>query len=206
MRSLLGVIGFGVTVALAPVANAVPVSYDFTCNTGNKPADCTIGEAQMKLVVSSQTGGVLFTFSNVGLEASSLTRVFLDTSLSLALSISSTPGVSFSVDTSPANFPGKNNVSPSFSTDYSASADSQGGVAYNGVNPNESLGILLGGSLFGDVIAALDSGVLRVGIKVQAFEGGGSETFVNTPPVPEPRAAILFLVGTALAAHSIRRR
>ena len=55
----------------------------------------------------------------------------------------------------------------------------------NGVNPGESLGIvfdLIGGQAFADTIAALADGGLRIGIHVQGFEDGGSESFVNNGP------------------------
>ena len=88
------------------------------------------------------------------------------------------------------------------------SADSDPPVQPNGVNPGESLGItfnLAGGGTFDDVLAELGDGTLRVGIHVQAFDTGGSESFVNSP-IPEPHAVALFAIGALLVGTSIRRR
>jgi hypothetical protein len=73
-------------------------------------------------------------------------------------------------------------------------------VEPNGVNPGESLGILfdiLGGNSFANVIDDINSGALRIGIHVQGFASGGSESFVN---VPEPATLVLLGVGLIVLA------
>jgi MYXO-CTERM domain-containing protein len=48
---------------------------------------------------------------------------------------------------------------------------------------------------------------LRVGIHVQGFADGGSEAFINDPPVvPLPGAALLGVLGLGTAGGLCRRR
>lgn len=73
-------------------------------------------------------------------------------------------------------------------------ADADNPPPAKGVNPGETLGIffaLQGTQTYADVVNELASGQLRVGLHVQAFDGGGSESFVNMP-VPVPAALWLF--------------
>ena len=117
--------------------------------------------------------------------------------------------MSFSQGASPPDLPGGNNASPPFSVTAGFSADSDSPVQPNGVNPGESLGIrfsLQPGETFADVLTALGNGDLRVGIHVQAFASGSSESFVNTPPLPEPGSVALFGVAAALTGLGSWRR
>lgn len=67
----------------------------------------------------------------------------------------------------------------------------------NGVNPGETLGILFNlqaGRSFADVISELSTGEMRIGLHVQRYANGGSESLVNlTSPVPEPSSALYML-------------
>jgi hypothetical protein len=109
--------------------------------------------------------------------------------------------------------PGGNNLNPAFQTTLGLSADSDPPVSVNGVNPGEKLVMFLdlaSGKSYSDALAAFSDLSLRVGIHVQAFDGGGSEGFVNTvggtppPIVPEPTG--LALAGLGIAGLLVRRR
>lgn len=100
---------------------------------------------------------------------------------------------------SPGQLPGGNVIN--FNTSANFLADSDSPTQPNGVNPGESVQInfaLISGQTFADTIAAIDLGLanpgedvvggLRIGIHVQGFDGGGSESFVNGNIVPIPAA------------------
>lgn len=196
----------------ATTASAIPIG--FGCITGNSPADCATGVAQLSVDVTPfGLGQVLFTFSNAGPAASSIADVYFDdgTLLGIASLIDAdenggNPGVDFSLGAAPPNLPGGNLVG--FVATAGFSADSDPPVQPNGVNPLETLGVvfnLLPGKTFADTIAALTNGQdLRIGIHVQGFAGGGSESFVNLP-VPEPGTALLLGLGLAALAGARRR-
>jgi len=208
-------------------ANALTLSFGNI--SANNVGDAAIGEAQLSVDVTDFGGGqVLFTFNNAGPEASSIADVYFDdgTLLGIAALIDADEGggdagVDFSQLATPGNLPAANNASPPFETTAGFSADADPPVQPKGVNPGESLGVifdLLAGVSFADTLAALDQGGgvggLRIGIHVQGFASGGSESFVNNPPdggeeppsaVPEP--GVLSLVGFSLLGMlAVRRR
>lgn len=194
MKKKLWVYLLAILVFAAAPARAATLS--FFCITDNLAADCATGESQLTVNVTDPGGNkVLFHFKNSGPNASSITDAYFDDGSLLGLSlITNGPGVSFSQDASPPNLPGGNNVSPPFQVTAGFLADSNPPAQPNGVNPGEWLKItfdLQSGRNFADVITELTDGSLRIGIHVQGFASGGSESFVNSP-VPLPAAVWLF--------------
>ena len=191
---------------------AADMTLGFFNITNNVAGNALIGEQQLFVDVSDPGGGqVLFTFRNEGPAASSITDVYFDDGslLGIAAIDNSDPGVEFSQWATPPNLPGGNGMVPKFQTTAGFSADSDPPVQPNGVNPGEDLGILFDlkkhpAATFADVIDELTSGALRIGIHVQGFGGGGSESFVNVP-VPVPGALVLGAMGLGLVA-CVRRR
>lgn len=172
---------------IGPVlASAAPLG--FYSITANDPEDAAIGEAQLWVdVTEPEEGQIAFTFQNDGPQPCSIAAVFFDDDSLLGdATITEGPGVSFSFGSSPPNLPGWDRVDPVFEASEGFSADSDPPVQPDGVNPGEYLTIafvLQGGVTFSDVVDALFSGDLRIGIHVQGYVSGGSESFVNTPPV-----------------------
>ncbi len=186
-------------LTLSIPANA-QVTYSFANITNNSATNAAIGESQLFVDVSDAgSGQVLFTFRNIGPEASSITDVYFDDGALLSMAaINNSAGVQFSQDATPSNLPGGNNITPSFITTSGLSADSDAPVQSNGVNPGESLGIkfnLQSGLTYNDVLSGLDDGSLRIGIHVQGFADGGSESFVNDGVIPAPGAVLLASFG-----------
>jgi len=197
------------------------VTYNFTSVTNNNLTNAAIGAAQLSVdVTDAGSGNVAFTFNNAGPLASSITDIYWDDQagvLGTAGAIAdSGAGVSYSWGASPGNLPGGNAVGFSVSPS-GAAADSNAPVQPMGVNPGEWVTLvwsIVSGKTFNDVIAALNlggdqAGSLRIGIHVQGFANGGSESFVNTPPPPAPvplPAGGLMLVAGLGAFGLLRRR
>jgi hypothetical protein len=206
MKALIGsAVAVGAALLLG-TNGAHAATLSFGCVSNTIAGDCAIGEAQLTAEVTDPGGGqVLFTFNNSGPDDSSIADVYFDDGalLSIAIIINSV-GVSFSQGASPGNLPAAANASPPFVTTAGFSADSDSPVQPNGVNPGEVLGIrfdLQPGQTFNDVLADLADGTLRIGLHVQGYESGGSESFVNAP---EPTA--LVLSGLVVAALAGMRR
>jgi hypothetical protein len=186
--------------------------YGFTAITNDSDMDVMIGETQLFLEVLPGTvpTRVRFDFLNLGPEASSICDVYFDDGSLLGIaSIINSPGVSFSSPAKPANLPAGASINPPFVTTEEFSADSDPPVQPNGVNPGEVVSIvfdLQAGRDYADVLSDLASADLRVGIHVQGFADGGSESFINNPRyVPAPSTLLLCALGSGLVAW-VRRR
>jgi len=214
--SLLAATGLAIASSTLTATPAQAIQLSFSNISHNKVADAAIGEAQLFVNVTDASGTenpfatqALFSFSNIGPAASSITRVYFDDGRNSVLSgiaqIFNGSGVSFSAGAKPPNLPAGQNIS--FSTDFSAGSNSP--VQPNGVNPGESLGILFNlqnGSNLQSVINQLASSDLRVGIHVQGFAGGGSESFVNNKPQPVPEPGTMAATGLIVAGYGLLKK
>jgi hypothetical protein len=182
--------------------------FSFTGVSNNSVTNTLIGETQLSVEVDNAGGGqVWFKFTNSGPDPSSITAIYFDdgpagtgTLTSLASYAYSGAGISFATGAAPSDLPAGNTLSPAFTTTAGLSAGSTVPPPQNGVNPGEWLTIyanLANTSTYDDVLDALNNGALRIGLHVQAFANGGSESFVNTPNpvVPVPSSVLLAAIG-----------
>lgn len=200
-------------LACAPATFA---DITFYCVSDNDPDNAAAGERQLSATVSAAAGDhrVLFTFYNNrdGSLANplpmSITDVYFDDGTLLGIAeIINSEGVQFSQYAKPADLPSGSLATPPFTVTAGFSADSDSPVQPNGVNPGETLGIIFdlqSEQTFDDTWNALIDGSLRIGLKVQGYEDGDSESFVNNP-VPAPGAVLLGVMGFGLIGCVKRR-
>lgn len=209
-RHGLGIGGVFVFAVLA-MASAAPAdmgSFGFSRLPGsiNSITNVTIAENQLFMDVSDAgDGSVEFIFRNIGPQPCTITSIYFDGDVLQNITGIAVPaGVAFSIGSSPADLPGGKSLQVKFEADFGSSANNP--APHNGVNPGDWVSIeclAVKGLGFADVIAALNAGTnlskgdstdntLRVGLHVQAFANGGSESLINgisTPPgdpVPVP--------------------
>ena len=187
-------------------------NYTFRCVSNDSLANCATGEAQLGMTLTQGVGYVDFLFNNAGPLASSITDVYWDwtgaSNRYTGGAITSSSGVSFSWGADPNNLPSGNGLTPRFRADLGA--DSNAPRQPNGVNPTEWVSFRLLTAV-STTAADLTSGSLRVGLHVQGFSNGGSESYVNrsttvVAPVPEPEAYALMLAGLGVVGAVARRK
>lgn len=215
MKKLLWTVAVAIALAtVATPADAGPI-YSFYCitnNGSNGAGDCAIGEAQLRVEVIDEGGTqVGFKFTNAVGFASSITDIYFDdgTLLGIASITDSGAGVAFGQGATPGDLPSGNTASPPFVTTAGFSADSDPPVSGNGVStPTEWVEVkfsLQSPGTYATVLNELATGDLRIGIHVQSFASGASQSFINNPtPVPEP--GTLLLLGAGLTGLAVRRR
>ncbi len=185
----------GSILAAGSLTSVEAATFSFSNITGNNAIDAEIGENQFFVDVTSVEGNqVLFKFSNIGPEQSTISSIYFDDgnpaeSLQSFLQFTGSTGVSFSPGGSPPNLPGGNEIG--FQSSFTFTANQP--RPRNGINPGEWAGFqfsLLDGITFDDVLGKINSGDLRIGLHAVNFETGGSEGFVNNgnghTQVPEP--------------------
>jgi hypothetical protein len=185
VKSLLAVAG----VAAVSAVSAAPASaFGF----GNIAGGDTPGDAyanSFTFDVLNQGSSVLFKITNSGNTAAPsmfISKVFFDDNGYLSsplVNIGNVGTVDFEGGAGNDQLPqGGNN----FSTNYAFSRVPGAGNA-NGIQSPETLGVKFTGN-YNNVIWALNSGALRLGIHVQALPGGASDSYIstNTQDTPEP--------------------
>lgn len=183
--------------------------FGFGCISGNNPIDCAILESQMSMEVktnSSDPTMVDFLFKNSGPSASSITNVYFSDLLPPLLgdpsSILNSAGVKYSPGCSPNDLAAGQNHG--FTTSYCADSDPK--VQPNGVNPTEWVQLsytLQDPATLAFVLAAIADGSFRVGIKVQGYDGEGSET--GLVRVAEPGTLLMLGAGFGILLPGFRR-
>jgi hypothetical protein len=176
------------------ISQCGPYAFSWIWDDDANPANGIIGEQQLSFTVEEVTGGMVFRFENIGEQACSLTDIYFESSLETLKSIvdlDSSDGVSFSLGANPGNMPRWEKVDFEPTLEMTADSDSPA-VSHNGINPDEWLEITVETQAgLEQVCQELNDQSIRIGIHVQAFEDGGSESFVT----PEPASMSLLAFG-----------
>lgn len=189
------------------------ITVNFQAITANGVGSPEIAEMQMSVNIMDN-GDIKFTFSNAGPLDSSITQIYFDETTQFLGAISAAPtgvGTMFTADSTPlGNLPSGNTASPAFMATREITADSP--PSMNGIEPNEMMMVsydLLG--TFDSFLSELASGAFRIGIHVQSFSNGQSESLVScvdcdTTIIPLPSAAGMGLLGIGGLVMTRRRR
>jgi len=221
MLRLSGVVGLSMLGVLLMAYPAQATLYGFYGITNTSETNTDIGEAQLFVDVLNGNGQARFRFWNVGLSTCSITDVYFDDGTLLTLDSivdadegGGHSGVDFSVNASPGNLPSGGEPGIDFYADEGFTADSDSPPPAWGVQNSDpgdewleiQFSLNADGTLQ-DVLDELSDGSLRIGIHVQAFDAGGSESFINNPyPVPEPGSISLLALGGLGLLRTRRRR
>ncbi|MEC9372825.1 MAG: hypothetical protein VYC34_03240 [Planctomycetota bacterium] len=207
-RRLALVSGLAIAASAAPAFAGSVETFGFTAITNNGVQSVIIAETQLFVDVSSPGAGLVnFLFRNVGPEASSVANIYWDDNNGRLSAITGDlvdTGVSFSAGGAPPDLPSGSNVG--FVDDFRIAADPP--PSSMGINAGEQLDVrftLSGMTTLAQVIADLQSGALRIGMHVIAFDNGQSESLVTSVVIPSPSAAGLASLGL-VGCLGLRRR
>lgn len=205
-------------LCFAPASPAATVGLDFVCISHNSVASCAAGEQQLRVTLEQTAASIVtFTFTNVGHRASVIGQLYFEDPKGLLQGISSLSAgshghVDFAPGARPSNLPGGRAPAAGFQAHFSLGAGKP--APRNGINNGtgsdlESLAVnFLSGYDFASLRSALASGELRLGVHVQGFDGGFSESYISAAPaaVPVPETVWLFASGLFGFVGIARRR
>lgn len=188
VKSLLAVAG---VAALSAVSAAPASAFSFVnIAGGDTPGDDY--KNSFTFDVLNQGSSVIFKIQNYGNAAAPsmfISKVLFDDNGYLSApsaNVSNIGQVAFSGGAGKDQLPQGGN---SFTTDYAFSSNNGAGNAF-GIQAGETLGLRFTGN-YNNVIFALNSGALKLGLHVQALPNGQSDSYIssssgNTQDTPEP--------------------
>jgi hypothetical protein len=198
-------------------------SYDFRRITANATTNVAgqltmeVWDTYLDYSPLPSTHYALFNFRNFqngGTVQSSITGVYFDdgTLLHIAdvLETSGSSPLNFTQGGPPSDLPSGNTVGFTTTASFLATSDNKpGGNITNGVNEaGDILGILF--SLqdeytAADVLTALETGELRVGLHVQSIPDGAGGTTSDSFVTPLPASILLGIFAVGLASRTLRK-
>ncbi len=170
--------------------------YAITSNDSSGYAQF-VGESQLYMDVTLLgMGQASLVFTNAGPEDAVVSRIYFDYIPELNLSlvaINDGNGVEFKASPiNPQNLPAGRGMESMFIANLGVASENP--APHKGINPSDSLELIIGYDDSYDLLGSLGNEDLRVGLHVQSFEGGYSESFVNV--IPEPGTLPLLCIGS----------
>jgi hypothetical protein len=187
VKSLLAVAG---VAALSAVSAAPAWAFSFSnIGGGDTPGDAYVNNFGFNVSAVNGTRLVVFDIFNLGNPADSdmfISKVFFDDNINYlsgpSVNFSNIGQVGFMRGASNDQLPQGGN---DFTTDYAFSRVGPGNEY--GIQGGEKLGLSFVAN-YNNVLAALNSGELKIGLHVQALPNGASDSYIssNTQDTPEP--------------------
>lgn len=189
VKSILALAGFA-TLSAVSAAPASAFSFGNIVD-GDTPGDAY--QNSFTFDVIDQGASVLFNISNSGNAAAStmfISKVLFDDNGYLSNAVANVGNigtVGFSGGAGNDQLPQGGN---GFTTDYAFSRNTGGGNKW-GVQGGETFGVSFTGN-YANVVSALNTGALKLGLHVQALPNGASDSYIstisadNTEATPEP--------------------
>ena len=211
-------------VLLCQVLSADPIYTYIELFTDNDGGDY-LNKPDVKFRMEISNGGptVTFKFLNESTVDCAITDIFFDDGTLLGISgLDNGPGVLYDYPSQQKNLPAGGMLDPPFVTTENFSADPDPPPSRNGIDDGLYEGVpewleihydlqyLESEGRWGnlaDVISELRDGTLRVGIHVQSFPDGSSQSGVSSPNVvPEPASICALGIGALFLLRKRRNR
>ncbi|MEG4857385.1 PEP-CTERM sorting domain-containing protein [Microcoleus sp. K1-B1] len=187
VKSILAVAG----VAAVSAVSAAPASaFSFGNITGgDTPGDAYVNSFSFDVI--DEGSSVLFNIFNSGNAAAPsmfIGKVLFDDNGYLSNAVANINNIGDVAFTGGASSDQLPQGGTGFTTDYAFTRDNGGGNKW-AVQGSESLGVRFTGN-YADVVSALNTGALKLGLHVQALPNGASDSYIsstsNTEATPEP--------------------
>ncbi|MEG4171224.1 MULTISPECIES: PEP-CTERM sorting domain-containing protein [unclassified Microcoleus] len=215
MKSTLNLVRSILAVASVAAVSAVSAAPASAFSFGNIAGGDPVGDAyksNFSFNVIDEGTSVLFNIFNSGNAAAPdmfIGKVLFDDNgyLSNAVAnINNTGDVRFSGGASNDQLP---QGGTGFTTDYAFTRDNGGGNQW-AVQHSESLGVRFTGN-YANVVSALNTGALRLGLHVQALPNGASDSYLssstsNTEATPEPLTMLAAAAAVGFGAKFKKQR
>jgi len=187
VKSILAVVG---VTALSALSAAPASAFSFgNIVGGDTPGDAY--QSSFTFDVINQGASVLFNISNSGNAAASsmfISKVLFDDNGYLSAPRANVGNIGTVAFTGGAGKDQLPQGGKGFTTDYAFTRDTGRGNQW-GVQGGETLGLSFTGN-YANVVSALNSGALKLGLHVQALPKGASDSYIsssgNTENTPEP--------------------